>query len=125
MRRYASLLGTQVKLELGASDKDDPNLRVSNPVQEGVATDAERVPTEQRNALEIIASQQFRRPLIKTMRKNFGEGVTLYAGRKGFVDLMLSKKQAFENISVWMGHSTLQRTWESYKNRRRFHLNDF
>ena len=80
---------------------------------------------EQRNALSIIASQQFRRPLIKTMRKNFGEGVTLYAGRKGFVDLMLSKKQAFENISVWMGHSTLQRTWESYKNRRRFHLNDF
>jgi hypothetical protein len=35
---------------------------------------------------------------------------------------MLSKGQSFENISVWMGHSTLNRTWSSYKQRRKFHL---
>jgi hypothetical protein len=50
------------------------------------------------------------------------QGGILYGGRKGFVDLMLSKEQTFENISVWMGHSTLDRTWRSYKQRRKFHL---
>jgi hypothetical protein len=69
-----------------------------------------------------VESSYFRRPLTKTMRKHFGHGVTLYAGRKGFSDLMLSKNQSFENISVWMGHSSLQRTWKSYKQRRKFHV---
>jgi hypothetical protein len=59
---------------------------------------------------------------MKTMRKYFGEGVDLYAGRKGFTDLMLAKGHSLENISVWMGHSTLERTWKSYKNRRRYHF---
>lgn len=77
---------------------------------------------EQKFALRIIESGNFKRPLIKTMAKYFEKGTTAYAGRKGFSDLMLSKEQSFENISVWMGHSTLQRTWKSYKSRRRFHL---
>lgn len=59
------------------------------------------------------------------MRRYFGEGVTLYAERKGFSDLMLSKNQTLENISIWMGHSTIQRTWTSYKQRRKFHLAGF
>jgi hypothetical protein len=29
------------------------------------------------------------------------------AGRKGFTDLMLAKGHSLENISIWMGHSTL------------------
>ncbi len=77
---------------------------------------------EQKFALRIIESGNFKRPLIKTMAKYFEKGTTAYAGRKGFSDLMLSREQSFENISVWMGHSTLQRTWKSYKSRRRFHL---
>ncbi|MBI3294022.1 MAG: site-specific integrase [Deltaproteobacteria bacterium] len=77
---------------------------------------------EQHFALQIAESGHFRRPLRKTLRKHFGCGVTLYAGRKGFTDLMLSKNQSLENISVWMGHSSLQRTWRSYKQRRKFHL---
>jgi hypothetical protein len=77
---------------------------------------------EQHFALQIIEAKTFQRPLIKTMRKHFGKGVLLYAGRKGFSDLMLSKGHAFENISIWMGHSSLQRTWKSYKSRRKFHL---
>lgn len=77
---------------------------------------------QQEFALRIIESGNFRRPLTKTIRKYFGKGTTLYGGRKGFSDLMLSKGQAFENISIWMGHSTLDRTWKSYKRRRKFHL---
>lgn len=77
---------------------------------------------EQHFGLKIIESETFARPLRKTVHRHFGDGVTLYAGRKGFVDLMLSKDQLTENISIWMGHSSLQRTWENYKNRRRFHV---
>jgi hypothetical protein len=75
--------------------------------------------------LRIIDSGLFKRPLTNTVRKYFGSGTTLYGGRKGFSDLMLSKGQAFENISIWTGHSTLDRTWKSYKRRRKFHLNGF
>ncbi len=77
---------------------------------------------EQYFANRIIELGHFKRPLVKTIHKYFGKGTTTYGGRKGFSDLMLSKGQAFENISIWMGHSTLQRTWKSYKSRRRFHL---
>lgn len=77
---------------------------------------------EQHFAFKMIEDGNFKRPLMKTMRKHFGDGVLLYAGRKGFSDLMLARDQSFENISIWMGHSSLQRTWRSYKNRKRFHL---
>src|SRR5262249_18835691 len=77
---------------------------------------------EQECALCIIATGSFRRPIRKMLRKWFGPGVTTYAGRKGFTDLMLSKQQSIENISIWMGHSSLQRTWRSYKLRRKFHV---
>ncbi len=80
---------------------------------------------EQIFALKFLRDQTFKRPLIKTMRKYFGLGTDLYGGRKGFTDLMLSKGHALENISVWLGHSTLERTWRSYKNRKRFHLAQF
>ncbi|MGZ3747595.1 MAG: hypothetical protein ACXWRE_09495, partial [Pseudobdellovibrionaceae bacterium] len=73
---------------------------------------------EQHFALKIISDGNFRRPLCKTIRKHFGEGHDCYAGRKGFVDLMLSKNQSLENISIWMGHATLNRTWRSYKNKK-------
>ena len=80
---------------------------------------------EQKFALEILKSMNFKRPLVKTIRAHCGNGVDLYGGRKGFSDLMLSRKQSIENISIWMGHSSLDRTWRSYKSRRRFHLHGF
>jgi hypothetical protein len=46
---------------------------------------------EQQFGLRIIETGNFRRPIRMTMKKHFGSGVTLYAGRKGFPDLMLSK----------------------------------
>ncbi len=77
---------------------------------------------EQEFALKILKNNNFKRPLCKTIKKYFGDDVDLYSGRKGFIDLMLSKGHTIENISVWMGHSTLERTWRSYKARGKFHL---
>lgn len=77
---------------------------------------------EQEFALRIIKSQKIQRPLVKTIHHYFGDGIDLYGGRKGFVDLMLSKGHTLENINVWMGHSTLERTWKSYKQRKKYHI---
>jgi len=76
---------------------------------------------EQNFALKMIEDKNFKRPLTKTIHKYIGEGHDTYGGRKGFVDLMLSKNQALENISIWMGHTALNRTWRSYKNKRVYH----
>jgi hypothetical protein len=77
---------------------------------------------EQKFALRIIQSGNFKRPLVKTMRQYFSKDIDLYGGRKGFTDLMLSRGNTIENISIWMGHSTLDRTWRSYKQKMKFHL---
>jgi hypothetical protein len=70
---------------------------------------------EQEFAMRIVESGNFKRPLVKTMRQYFSKDIDLYGRRKGFTDLMLSKGNTIENISIWMGHSTLDRTWRSYK----------
>lgn len=80
---------------------------------------------QQEFALRIIESGTFKWPLTKTVRKYFGKGTTLYGARKGFLDLMLSKGQAFDNVSISRGHLALERTWKSYKRRRKFHLVGF
>ncbi len=75
----------------------------------------------QANAVKIIESGSFKRPLNKSVRHHFGKHTTLYGGRKGFTDLMLDHQQQLENISQWMGHSSIERTWRSYKSRRITH----
>lgn len=80
---------------------------------------------EQRFVLKIIESKLIKRPLVKTVKRYLGKNIDLYGGRKGFTDLMLSKGHSLENISVWMGHSTIERTWKSYKQHQRFHLLDY
>ena len=77
---------------------------------------------EQEVALKILEERGFKRPLVKTIREHFGKEISLYGGRKGFTDLMLSKGNSLESISIWMGHSTIGRTWKSYKNRRKYHI---
>lgn len=77
---------------------------------------------EQEKAVKILKSDNFKRPIVKTIRTHLSQNVSLYGGRKGFTDLMLSKGHTLENISVWMGHSTIHRTWKSYKNRRKYHV---
>jgi hypothetical protein len=74
---------------------------------------------EQLKALEIIRQTRAAKPLTKTLKACFGKQVTLYAGRKGFTDLMLEKGQGLEDIAQWMGHSSIEMTWTRYKNKRR------
>ncbi len=76
---------------------------------------------QQKATLAIIEAGKFERPLVKTVRAHIHPNLNLYGGRKGFTDLMLSKGQLLENISQWMGHSSVQRTWTSYKSRLHVH----
>jgi hypothetical protein len=73
---------------------------------------------EQKLACEFVEEGALDRPLVKTVRKYFGDGISLYGGRKGFTDLMLEKGHSLEAISQWMGHSTIGTTWRTYKDRR-------
>jgi hypothetical protein len=72
---------------------------------------------EQRELLKKIG-QPMQRPLSKTMNGYFGGAVTLYGGRKAFTKLMKSYKQAFENVSSWLGHQDIQRTYADYYDRQ-------
>lgn len=76
---------------------------------------------EQKLGLKIIRDKFFERPRIRTVKRHFGFRTTLYGGRKGFTDLMLAHEQNFIHISQWMGHSSIDRTWRSYKSRRIVH----
>ena len=73
---------------------------------------------EQEICLELIDNGNFKRPLHKIVRKYVGQGITLYGGRKGFVDLMLSKGQKLEDISMWLGHRDISTTWQHYKDKQ-------
>lgn len=72
---------------------------------------------EQEKAFKIIEAGNFRKPIYKVMHNWFGEGITHYGGRKGFTDLMLEKGEKFEEVSMWMGHTTLDRIYRDYKDR--------
>ena len=75
---------------------------------------------EQKLCLDIIASLPIHRPLNKTIGKYAkDEKITGYGGRKNFTDLMLDRGHRLEDISQWMGHHSIDRTWRSYKNRQR------
>lgn len=74
---------------------------------------------EQMQALKFIQFGKFKRPLSKSVASWFNEKVGLYGGRKGFTDLMQSKGQSLEDISVWLGHTSIDRTWKNYKNKQR------
>jgi hypothetical protein len=79
--------------------------------------------TGQSDVVRIVESGNFKRPLNKTIQSYFGKFTTLYGGRKSFTDLMLGHQQQLENISQWMGHSTIERTWRNYKSRVITHFN--
>jgi integrase len=74
---------------------------------------------EQQEALELVQKQEFKRPTRAMLHKLFPEPqfITTYAGRKGFVNLMLSKGQPLEAISSWMGHQDISITWKKYRDK--------
>lgn len=78
---------------------------------------------EQAKCIEILDSKQYQRPLAKTVSRYFGEDFHLYGGRKAFTDIMMARGQDFIEVSSWMGHQNLDRTWRNYmkkKNRVNF-----
>ncbi|MGZ3744538.1 MAG: hypothetical protein ACXWRE_13220 [Pseudobdellovibrionaceae bacterium] len=70
---------------------------------------------EQLQALQHIKSKDFKRPLTKTIHNFIGARFNNYAGRKGFMDWMLSMGQKFENCSMYLGHASLDRSLRNYK----------
>lgn len=73
---------------------------------------------EQQEVLSILNHRSFTRPHSKIVKRVTKRNHTLYAGRKGFTDLMLSKGQELEDISVWLGHRSIERTWKHYKDKK-------
>ena len=80
---------------------------------------------EQTEALKIIESGEFKKPLNKTLKRLFKiEGIEAYSPRKGFTDLMLERKYQLEDISTFLGHSSIETTWRHYKNKFAYKLPD-
>lgn len=74
---------------------------------------------QQKQCIELIKEANFRRPLNKVLRNVFpAKRITAYSGRKGFTDLMLAFGQELEQISVWLGHHSIETTWQHYKNKQ-------
>lgn len=73
---------------------------------------------EQQECLSIIASGEFKKCSYKYARTFLPKGTTFYGGRKNFIDMMLSYGQKLEDISMWMGHTSLDTSWKHYKNKK-------
>lgn len=107
------------------SDTDVDILWVYQPKLTGVPEDERWKPipvlyNEQKQALKYILEHNLDKPLTKTVQKYLSsDKYSLYAGRKGFTDLMLDLGQEFHDIAQWMGHTTIDRTWTNYKDRMR------
>lgn len=79
--------------------------------------------SEQIQALDLIKSKEFKRPLNKTLKRLFeSKGIDTYSPRKGFTDLMLSRNYQLEDISTFLGHCSIDTTWRHYKDKLTFKL---
>lgn len=72
----------------------------------------------QKAALSIIKSdKELSQPSIYMLRKVIGDEYGLYSFRKGYTDIMISLGEPIERISMDLGHSSIERTWKSYRKR--------
>jgi hypothetical protein len=71
---------------------------------------------EQKRLIEELG-KSLKRPTRKRFLKVFQPTQTLYGGRKGFVALMKSLGRGFEEVSAWLGHQNINRTYQSYFDR--------
>lgn len=74
---------------------------------------------EQEQALVYLQEGRIEKPYLKALKKALGQGYLLYAGRKGFTDLMLDRGQQLVNVSRWLGHSSIDQTLKAYKDKER------
>lgn len=72
----------------------------------------------QKEALELLKSKKlFQKPSKNKIQKVLGEEYGLYSFRKGYQDIMLSFDESITRISLDLGHSSIDRTWKSYRKR--------
>lgn len=76
---------------------------------------------EQEQALDYIKLGA-KRPRSYHITEASRGAYTLYAGRKGFTDWMLEQGQSLEDISAWLGHKSIERTWRHYKDKNKVHF---
>jgi hypothetical protein len=70
---------------------------------------------QQLKCLDMIASGLIEEPLAKTLSNRFGEGHTLYGGRKGFHELMVGRYGQPElEVCRWLGHKSLDMAMKHY-----------
>lgn len=74
--------------------------------------------SEQLKALSIIQNELLAKPLVKSIQKHIGPGINTRGGRKGFTDLMLQRGQSLEDISMWLGHQSVDMTFKRYKDKQ-------
>lgn len=70
---------------------------------------------EQIEALDMILNEEIKTPLVKTIKKYFGEQYNRYAGRKGFESLLRRKGIPIDFISRYLGHTSIERTYKNYQ----------
>lgn len=74
---------------------------------------------EQKKTLDLLGEKKFKRPhssIIGTATGN--RRITNYGGRTNFKQLMKKFGQKLENVSMWLGHQTVDTTWEDYTDKQ-------
>lgn len=74
--------------------------------------------SEQQYVLSLLGLPM-KRPTRRIRELYFDPRMNNYAGRKGFEELMERFGQSFEKYSMWLGHTSVARTYASYMNRQR------
>ena len=77
---------------------------------------------EQRIAVEFIRAGNLEKPLPKTLKRYTLGNHHLYAGRKGFGPLMWGRGHDVVEVSSWLGHKSIDRTYRDYMKWRKVKL---
>lgn len=77
---------------------------------------------EQRKAVHMIQTGIFEEPLPKTIKRYTKGNHHLYAGRKGFGPLMWGLGHDVVEVSSWLGHKSIDRTYRDYMKWKRVKL---
>lgn len=75
---------------------------------------------EQKVALKLLAARKLEAPSNKIISSRW-PGCTQYCGRNNFIPMMFEHGRTIEEVSAWMGHKTVERTWSYWiklKNRK-------
>lgn len=105
------------KLNLPALKVYQPKLASSLPYEQCFKFIPCKYP-EQLRVVDLLKNGKFARPLVKTVQGYFGERVNLKGGRKNFEEMMLERDEDYKDISLWLGHQSVDRTWKDYRNRK-------